>query len=129
MGRQNRPWALQRESAQKLRSTKKARKEKGRLASIGYNVCMRTVSVELYNRSVYFNGTFAKRRLWKYFRFRPRNYRFMPLYRDGKWDGWIKLFNYRYNSVNSGLFLALKDLIEASENIRFAIKDFRESVR
>ncbi len=90
---------------------------------------MRTVSVELYNRSVYFNGTFAKRRLWKYFRFRPRNYRFMPLYKDGRWDGWIKLFNSRYNSVNSGLFLALKDLIEASENVRFAIKDCRESVR
>jgi superfamily II DNA or RNA helicase len=93
-------------------------------------IVMKIINVELFNRSAYFAGDFVKMIIApRYFSFQPRNYRFMPAYKNGRWDGWIRLFDRRYNKVSSGLFLSMKDEIEKNEGIEFRVQDFREYVR
>lgn len=38
-----------------------------------------------------------------YFRFRPSNYQFMPMYRAKKWDGYVYLYNMNNNKMYAGL--------------------------
>ena len=39
----------------------------------------------------------------QYFRFRPKNYQFMPMFRRKKWDGYVYLFNHNNGKVYYGL--------------------------
>lgn len=39
----------------------------------------------------------------QYFRFRPNNYQFMPMYRARKWDGYVYLYNMNNNKMLGGL--------------------------
>ena len=44
-----------------------------------------------------------KMELNHYFRFRPNNYQFMPMFRSKKSDGYVYLFNYDNGKIYSGL--------------------------
>ncbi len=50
------------------------------------------------------------------FRFRPDNYQFNPKYKQGWWDGWIKLFNPWSGEIYAGL---LKDVIDACRHYNY----------
>ena len=39
----------------------------------------------------------------QYFRFRPKNYQFMPMFRRRKWDGYVYLFNFDNGRIYYGL--------------------------
>ena len=39
----------------------------------------------------------------QYFRFRPKNYQFMPMFRRKKWDGYVYLFNFDNGKIYYGL--------------------------
>ncbi len=45
-----------------------------------------------------------KMELNQYFRFRPKNYQFMPMFRRRKWDGYV----YLYNNDNGRIYYGLK---------------------
>lgn len=47
-----------------------------------------------------------------YFRFRPHNYQFMPLYRAKKWDGYVYLYNMNNNRIYAGLKSHVKQFAE-----------------
>ena len=56
----------------------------------------------------------VKMELNQYFRFRPKNFQFMPMYRRKKWDGYVYLFN-----LDSGkIYYGLKKEIERFANDR-----------
>ena len=42
--------------------------------------------------------------LSEFFKFRVDGYQFMPSYKSGVWDGYVRLFNSRDNSIYSGLY-------------------------
>ncbi len=46
----------------------------------------------------------VKMELNQYFRFRPKNYQFMPMFRRRKWDGYV----YLYNNDNGRIYYGLK---------------------
>ena len=50
----------------------------------------------------------ARMELNHYFRFRPKNYQFMPMFRAKKWDGYVYLFNYDSGKIYSGLKQEIK---------------------
>ena len=45
----------------------------------------------------------VKMELNQYFRFRPKNYQFMPMFRRRKWDGYVYLFNLDNGKIYYGL--------------------------
>lgn len=49
--------------------------------------------------------------------FQPPGYQWMPKYKFGQWDGWIRMM--RYGNVPTGLFLATKAEIEKEFQIQF----------
>ena len=50
----------------------------------------------------------------QYFRFRPKNYQFMPMFRRKKWDGYVYLFN----NNNGKVYYGLKREVERFANDR-----------
>ena len=44
----------------------------------------------------------------QYFRFRPKNYQFMPMFRRRKWDGYV----YLYNNDNGRIYYGLKKEVQ-----------------
>lgn len=86
-----------------------------------------TVYVQLYNRIAVFDPDAAELNLNKYYRFQVPNYRFMPAFKQGRWDGYISLL--QRGKVSAGLFLATKDEVEKEANVKFKIEDLRESLR
>lgn len=44
------------------------------------------------------------RDLWEHFSFRPPGYQHMPAFRDGTWDGYIRLFDMYSHQIYAGLF-------------------------
>ncbi|MDP7366212.1 MAG: DEAD/DEAH box helicase family protein [Candidatus Pacebacteria bacterium] len=62
----------------------------------------------------------ARMELNHYFRFRPKNYQFMPMFRAKKWDGYVYLFNYDSGKIYSGLKQEIKRFAKDRE---YQIKD------
>lgn len=66
-----------------------------------------------------------KQELNEYFSFMAPNYRFMPAYKSGKWDGKIRLYSHKTSKMPVGLFDVLckfaderdYDIIDKRENI------------
>ena len=50
----------------------------------------------------------ARMELNQYFRFRPKNYQFMPMFRRRKWDGYV----YLYNNDNGRIYYGLKKEVQ-----------------
>jgi superfamily II DNA or RNA helicase len=50
----------------------------------------------------------VKMELNHYFRFRPKGYQFMPMFRRKKWDGYVYLFNMDSNRIYYGLIPEIK---------------------
>lgn len=53
---------------------------------------------------------YIKVMIQKYFCFRPNNYQFMPTYRMGKWDGYVRLYDIHRNLFPTGLLFKLVKL-------------------
>jgi superfamily II DNA or RNA helicase len=49
------------------------------------------------------------------FRFRPKGYQYMPHYKTGNWDGYIKVFDIANKIIHSGLLPMVLDLIDRME--------------
>jgi superfamily II DNA or RNA helicase len=69
------------------------------------------IKVTVTNRVAQFHHPYPKEELMEFFSFRPENFRFMPSYRMGQWDGFIRLL--KRDKVPVGLFLAKQREIEA----------------
>ena len=61
-----------------------------------------------------------KMELNHYFRFRPNNYQFMPMFRAKKWDGYVYLFNYDNGKIYSGL---KQEVYRFANDREYEIKD------
>ena len=61
-----------------------------------------------------------KMELNHYFRFRPNNYQFMPMFRAKKWDGYVYLFNYDNGKIYSGL---KQEVYRFANDREYGIKD------
>lgn len=77
-----------------------------------------SVAVLLSNRHSVLYEPYPDELKW-YFCFRPPGYKYMPAFRRGQWDGFIKLL--KRDRVPTGLFLSLKEQIENELNIKFDI--------
>jgi len=69
-----------------------------------------------------------KKELYEYFSFYAKNYKHMPKYRDGLWDGKIRLFNYGDQTLYYGLAGKLVEYLK-KEGYSFGIKshpDFKK---
>lgn len=100
----------------------------GRLYSYTEGVAVsRKIKVDLYNRIASFSNEEDCLDLRNYFCFRVPNYRFMPAYKYGRWDGFINLMS--RGKVSSGLFLAKKEKIEQDLKCKFEVTDLREITR
>jgi superfamily II DNA or RNA helicase len=84
------------------------------------------VAVLLGNRSTVFYPPYPDEIKW-YFCFRPAGYRFMPAFKMGRWDGYIKLL--KRDKVPTGLFLALRKQIEDELHIEFDVIKMRKRVK
>ncbi len=62
--------------------------------------------------------------LTQYFRYRVRNYEWMPRYRSGAWDGYKSMM--WWGEVPTGLFLDRREHIEQKAKCRFVITDNRQ---
>ena len=51
----------------------------------------------------------------KYFCFRPKNYQFMPLFKSGKWDGYVRLYDIHRNLFPFGLLSDLKRICKDND--------------
>ncbi len=80
---------------------------------------MPAIKVRIKNRETIFCLPYPKDDLLPYFSFRPKGYIWMPAYRMGQWDGWIRLL--KRDKVPTGLFLAMKSTIEKELKVRFRI--------
>jgi superfamily II DNA or RNA helicase len=80
------------------------------------------VSVKLRNRRASLSWPFPDD-LPAYFSYTVPNYRFMPAFKLGDWDGTRCLME--GSRVPTGLFLAMKDKIAEEAKIRWKIKDLR----
>lgn len=63
-----------------------------------------------------------------YFSFFAKNYKFMPKYKSGIWDGKIRLFNTRNNKLYVGLFEKLIYFCESREYTFSIDEKFKETV-
>ena len=63
----------------------------------------------------------VKMELNQYFRFRPKNFQFMPMYRRKKWDGYVYLFNLDSGKIYYGLKIEY-NVLRMTENINLLIK-------
>lgn len=81
------------------------------------------VYVRVTNRVTYFLGVYPKEKISEVVRFRIPGYRFMPAYKQGRWDGYIRLL--KYNRMGTGLFLAMRETIEEEAAISFIVTDTR----
>lgn len=100
---------------------------------------MKLVRVLLSNRrAVFLCGPILKRKIKKFFRYRPKGYFFSPRYKmmfwnekeeryQHVWDGYVNLM--KYGSVPSGLFLEQKATIKKALGIKFSIVDKRKSLQ
>ena len=86
---------------------------------------MKKVAVLLTNRFAKFSQPYPRDDLTPYYSFRPPNYKYIPAYRDGFWDGRISLL--KRQKVPTGLFLATRRQIEEELGLKFDVKrDFVE---
>lgn len=60
------------------------------------------------------------------YRFHPPSYQFMPAYRMGRWDGYIRML--KRGSLPTGLFFATRRQVEQDYGFRFSIVDQRKRV-
>ena len=81
---------------------------------------MQTISVLVRNRKTHIFGYFPQKAFQDYFSFYVPNYRFMPLFKQGRWDGRVKLI--KNGMVATGLFLALYRELEEKLNLKFKIE-------
>ena len=65
-----------------------------------------------------------KMELNHYFRFRPSNYQFMPMFRARKWDGYVYLFNNDNGKIYSGL---KQEVYRFANDREYKIKDYTVS--
>lgn len=85
----------------------------------------KVVKVVLSNRTAQFLEPYPREDIRCFFRYRPDGYYFSRKYRMGVWDGWIYLF--RGHCAPAGAFLDVKDQIEETLSLRFAVQDQRRS--
>jgi superfamily II DNA or RNA helicase len=82
------------------------------------------VDVVLTNRYARFPRAYPHDALDPFFRYRPHNYNWMTSFREGRWDGWVRLL--RHRRVGCGLFLAQQSDIEKEIGSPFHVIDNRE---
>lgn len=80
----------------------------------------KVVRAILAGRSVRFLPPYPLEELKPYFQFQPKSYRFMPAYRMGYWDGFIKLL--KQDKAPRGVFEAQCKQIEADLGITFQVQ-------
>lgn len=81
------------------------------------------VYVRVTNRVTYFIGNYPKDKISDIVRFRVPGFRFIPAYKNGGWDGYIRFL--KYNRMGTGLFLAMRKTIEEEAAISFVVTDTR----
>lgn len=90
---------------------------------------MKQIKVALNNRRAYFQTDFHYTQILKsIFRFHPDGYFWSPKYRAHLWDGYVSLLKKDGDDyyVGTGLFLALKDIIEKQYDFKFIVDDISE---
>jgi superfamily II DNA or RNA helicase len=50
------------------------------------------------------------------FRFRPSGYKWMPAFKHGAWDGYVKLFDVRTHTIYTGLLSQIEDTLKFNGN-------------
>lgn len=58
------------------------------------------------------------------FSFEVPGFRFMPSYRDGSWDGKIRLFNWREKTIYKGLFKEVVSLLKSDDYGEISLRGF-----
>ena len=73
-------------------------------------------NTHLYINNVYIkvdtNDITVLKRLSEKFRFRPTGYKWMPAFKHGAWDGYVKLFDIRTQTIYTGLLPQIEDLFK-----------------
>jgi len=71
------------------------------------------INLVISNKYTEINGIVPFNDIEECCRYRPKNYQFMPKYRQGVWDGWLNL--YRYGKFPTGLIGKVLQLLDSKK--------------